>query len=732
MLAAAPLLADAPPGSVRLPLQEYRKLREAADERARHPRPEPTSPALESARLSVTPGDESAELTTRLQIDVPAYGSWKLPIPSPGKLASWTSAPPGAAIVSENGGRFLVAGRPGKYSVAMVEALSFQALDGYSRCELAAPAASAVALTVRLTSAEEDVRISEGALERQPGNVFTGTIPRGRTVSLDFRAREREAEAARFTSQRIDLVTLAGGRAVREGVADLTILAGRLSTLTLVLPPSESVESVSGEGVGRFLRDGARPERVLVTFVPPAKGRVRLYWKAELTERGRFVPSSLEGEDGGESYLAAAAEPGREVEAKASPGLERADPRELPPLLRALLPERASLVFRVASSGTEHALLAETKTFPEAAGTEAVIENLAVTSVFTSNGARLDRFVAAVRTKGGTLAWPIPDGTTLWSVFVNGKSVKPSGDGEETRLPLRGSRGSAVVDIVIARPGFPAVRRGEAALALSPIPYPILAMSWNLYFPEGKRYRLRDGNLREVSVEALESSASAISVPAPAQKIAPTTASRAIAAGSGATGNIIGRVSDEQSGALPGVAVTLAGCGPAMQTTTDSSGDFYFLNLPPCRYTAKAQLPGFATLERTNIVVRAGSDTTLGIPLKIASVATTITVTAETPLIDTRKQTSGANFTLQELSGSSGGVAGGVPGGVSGEVKVSKKDREERDRQLRAANAAVIANQVQQGLKSLPIDIPNEGKLFTLEGRLFFGEAPSVRVEFKD
>jgi hypothetical protein len=123
--------------------------------------------------------------------------------------------------------------------------------------------------------------------------------------------------------------------------------------------------------------------------------------------------------------------------------------------------------------------------------------------------------------------------------------------------------------------------------------------------------------------------------------------------------------------------------------------------------------------------------------MRIASVATTITVTSESPVLDTRKQTSGTTFTQEELSGSARGVEGGVPGGVVGGViggspSGSKKsrDREEKER-VRASSAALVAQQVQQGLKSLPIDIPSEGKLFVVEGRLFFGEEPSVRVQYK-
>jgi hypothetical protein len=115
------------------------------------------------------------------------------------------------------------------------------------------------------------------------------------------------------------------------------------------------------------------------------------------------------------------------------------------------------------------------------------------------------------------------------------------------------------------------------------------------------------------------------------------------------SGNIYGSVSDEQGGKLPGVAVTLTGCGAPRTTTTEGQGEFRFLNLAPCTYSVKTELSGFATVERNNVTVNVGTNTELAVSMKIASVATTITVTSESPLLDTRKQSSGANFTQQEL-----------------------------------------------------------------------------------
>ena len=119
--------------------------------------------------------------------------------------------------------------------------------------------------------------------------------------------------------------------------------------------------------------------------------------------------------------------------------------------------------------------------------------------------------------------------------------------------------------------------------------------------------------------------------------------------GQAQSGNLYIRVTDEQGGALPGVGTTLSGCGAPRSTTTGGQGEARFLNLAPCVYTVKTELSGFATVERTNVTVNVGTNTELTVPMKIASVATTITVTSETPLIDTRKQTSGTNFTQQEL-----------------------------------------------------------------------------------
>jgi Carboxypeptidase regulatory-like domain/TonB-dependent Receptor Plug Domain len=117
-----------------------------------------------------------------------------------------------------------------------------------------------------------------------------------------------------------------------------------------------------------------------------------------------------------------------------------------------------------------------------------------------------------------------------------------------------------------------------------------------------------------------------------------------------ASGNIYGVVNDEQGGALPGAAVTLSGATIGTRSTTaDSAGNFRFLNLDPGGYKLSVGLPGFATVNR-EVIVNTGASVNLAFGMKVATMEETITVDAETPVVDTKKTGTSTNFTQDELA----------------------------------------------------------------------------------
>jgi carboxypeptidase family protein len=114
------------------------------------------------------------------------------------------------------------------------------------------------------------------------------------------------------------------------------------------------------------------------------------------------------------------------------------------------------------------------------------------------------------------------------------------------------------------------------------------------------------------------------------------------------SGNIYGHVVSKDGSLLPGVTVTLTGIGAPQTFITDATGNFHFLNLSPGSYTVKAELAGMGTAVRNNLRVSIGQNADLMLTLA-PQMAESITVTAEAPLVDTRKTGTGATITHVEL-----------------------------------------------------------------------------------
>jgi hypothetical protein len=116
-----------------------------------------------------------------------------------------------------------------------------------------------------------------------------------------------------------------------------------------------------------------------------------------------------------------------------------------------------------------------------------------------------------------------------------------------------------------------------------------------------------------------------------------------------ATGNIYGSVVDDSGAALPGASVKLSSPFGTSETIAGSQGDFRFINLSNGTYKLSVSLTGFTTVNR-EVIVNVASNVTLSFALKVASVEETVTVTAETPIVDTKKFGTATTLTTEELA----------------------------------------------------------------------------------
>jgi Carboxypeptidase regulatory-like domain/TonB-dependent Receptor Plug Domain len=116
------------------------------------------------------------------------------------------------------------------------------------------------------------------------------------------------------------------------------------------------------------------------------------------------------------------------------------------------------------------------------------------------------------------------------------------------------------------------------------------------------------------------------------------------------SGTVSGVIQDQQGGVLPGVTVTLTGSDRTLTFVTGEDGRYRFLNVPPGSYRVSAEMSGFSTLVREDVVVVVGSSVELPFSMRVASVQETVTVEGTSPIVDSRATGTATNFTQDELS----------------------------------------------------------------------------------
>lgn len=114
---------------------------------------------------------------------------------------------------------------------------------------------------------------------------------------------------------------------------------------------------------------------------------------------------------------------------------------------------------------------------------------------------------------------------------------------------------------------------------------------------------------------------------------------------------IFGRVTDSSGGVVPGVTVTLS--GPSLitpqSTVSLESGAYRFPSIPIGLYTVTFELPGFKRFVRENVRVETGFIAEINARMEVSTVEETVTVSAASPVVDTRSTTTGQTFNRDML-----------------------------------------------------------------------------------
>ena len=109
------------------------------------------------------------------------------------------------------------------------------------------------------------------------------------------------------------------------------------------------------------------------------------------------------------------------------------------------------------------------------------------------------------------------------------------------------------------------------------------------------------------------------------------------------TGNLTGRIVDDQGAAVPGVTVTGKNTETGFTRTdvSDAEGVYRLTALPVGNYDITADLQGFSKFESKGIILSVGQTLEVKIAMKVASLQESITVSGATPLIETSSSSVG-------------------------------------------------------------------------------------------
>jgi len=116
------------------------------------------------------------------------------------------------------------------------------------------------------------------------------------------------------------------------------------------------------------------------------------------------------------------------------------------------------------------------------------------------------------------------------------------------------------------------------------------------------------------------------------------------------TGGVRGAVRDA-NGVIPGVTVTLTneGTNVSRETVTNDVGEYSFPAVTPGTYTLSTKLTGYKTYDSKGLTVGTQQFITLDVVLQVGALEENITVTGQTPLIDTASASTGGVLDRQAL-----------------------------------------------------------------------------------
>jgi hypothetical protein len=325
-----------------------------------------------------------------------------------------------------------------------------------------------------------------------------------------------ERQEGRFDAQVDTLISLGEVSLKGSASVELDVKSGRIMALRLALPAGVNLLSLTGPSIRNHTVTAEEDEqRIEVQFTQEMEGQFRLEVAYEQIlgegEAELLVPTlAVRGAEVEQGRLAVEALSAVEVQPATVAQLTALDVNELPqqlilrttnPILMAYKYVHAEAPYRLGLTVTRHEVLGVL---------DAAIDEAWYRTLFTKDGLAVTTARFLVRnSREQFLRVELPEGSEVWSVFVDGRPEKPAQAAAEDH------RDEVLIKIIHSTEGFPveliytmpSARIGAFLGAVrGELPWPDILVTrsrWDVYLPGGVRYLEPKTNMEVASRAAV-------------------------------------------------------------------------------------------------------------------------------------------------------------------------------------------------------------------------------------
>ena len=634
------------PRTVTMTLAEYNRMLDLAARAPTPPVAAPVAAVVSSADLKVIVDRESARGVFTLAGQVLQSGVSRVPLINGTTLVDATAGGRPVPLVADGQTLQALINGPAPFAITLEWGGPLVFRPGRGSFILPVPQAGAAKATIDLPGEQADVRLSAGLITRRSvangRTTVEATLDPGAATEVWWSMRDSAPVAAakdvRALAEIMTLISLDEADARMVALIDVSVTQGELRTLTINLPRGYELQSVSGNTLEEF--QPLEHEVVLTVGNPAARSHQFLVNLERSHQGGTFnfdtALVSLKEVQRERGEIAIEGVGTMDLTAAEQAGVHRIDVRELNTSLQALarLPILSAFRYQRAIGSEPPSMQFGVKRFNDAGVLAAAADKATATTLITSEGRALTEVQLLMRNRSQPfLKVELPQGATIVSVDLAGRSAKPATGADGTRIPLmRAGLDSSrpyTVSFVYVHAGTPFLKKGDIDMALPKMDVPIGVVEWELFVPEQYNAKAIDGNV----IDARRFGGFA--APTYFARVNNSPA-RLVPAFGVMPGQIRGKVADRSSAALPGVTVQIRIGSYRASAVTDTNGDFTFSGVPAGEVVMTAELAGFATRE-TNFSFD-GSPRRLELDMEVGALTETVTVTAQSALVDSKDE----------------------------------------------------------------------------------------------